>query len=90
MKRRTAEVFSCPACGADVPVNAKACPECGSDEETGWSEETEYDGLDLPTNDDEDDEMNGDRPRATPWEWAVIAAAVLLLIVIVVFRRGTL
>jgi len=25
-----------------------ACPECGSDENTGWSEETLYDGLNLP------------------------------------------
>ena len=25
-----------------------SCPECGSDEKTGWSEDTMYDGLDLP------------------------------------------
>ena len=29
-------------------VDALACPECGSDAETGWSEDTLYDGLDLP------------------------------------------
>ena len=39
---------TCPNCGAEVPRNAKACPECGSDEQTGWSEETHVDGLDLP------------------------------------------
>ena len=39
---------SCPNCGASVPPNAKACPECGSDEETGWSDATETDGLDIP------------------------------------------
>ncbi|MEM9378847.1 MAG: zinc ribbon domain-containing protein [Planctomycetota bacterium] len=40
--------FTCPVCGADVPVGARACRECGSDETTGWSEATQYDDLDLP------------------------------------------
>jgi hypothetical protein len=35
--------FTCPHCGAQVPSNATACPECGSDEETGWSENADYD-----------------------------------------------
>jgi hypothetical protein len=42
------ETFPCPNCGADVPPRARVCPECGSDDETGWSEDTLYDGLDLP------------------------------------------
>ena len=40
--------FICPNCGAEVPIKALSCPECGSDEKTGWSEDTMYDGLDLP------------------------------------------
>lgn len=40
--------FDCPNCGAEVPVNAKACPECGSDEKTGWNEEgAVYDGTGI-------------------------------------------
>ncbi len=42
------DYFVCPNCGAEVPLKAKACQECGSDENTGWSEDTMYDGLDLP------------------------------------------
>ena len=38
------DYFICPVCGADVPTDALACPECGSDEDTGWSEDTAYDG----------------------------------------------
>ena len=38
----------CPNCGAEVPPKAKACPECGADEATGWSEEAQASGLDLP------------------------------------------
>ena len=42
------DYFYCPNCGAEVPIKAKSCPDCGSDEKTGWSEDTMYDGLDLP------------------------------------------
>ncbi len=42
------DYFICPNCGAEVPIKALSCPECGSDEKTGWSEDTMYDGLDLP------------------------------------------
>ena len=40
--------INCPNCGTEVEEQATACPECGSDERTGWSENTLYDGLDLP------------------------------------------
>jgi len=42
------DYFICPNCGAEVSMKALACPECGSDEDTGWSEDTMYDGMDLP------------------------------------------
>ena len=42
------DYFVCPNCGAEVSLKALSCPECGSDEKTGWSEDTMYDGLDLP------------------------------------------
>jgi hypothetical protein len=41
------DYFICPHCGAEVDIGAVVCPECGSDDETGWSEDTAYDGLDL-------------------------------------------
>lgn len=50
--------FPCPVCGERVPAGAAACRECGSDESTGWSEDTLYDGLDLP------DPGYGDEPPA--------------------------
>jgi hypothetical protein len=42
------DYFNCPNCEAEVPIKALSCPECGSDEKTGWSEDTMYDGLDIP------------------------------------------
>ncbi|MCR4290360.1 MAG: zinc ribbon domain-containing protein [Candidatus Scalindua sp.] len=48
------DFFDCPNCGAEVPIKAKSCPDCGSDEKTGWSEDTMYDGLDLPALEESD------------------------------------
>ncbi len=48
--------FTCPVCGEEVPLNAKACPECGACEKSGWSGAP--DGLDLPG---EDDDFNYDK-----------------------------
>ena len=74
----------CPNCGANVPRDAKACPECGSDEQTGWSEETHVDGIDLPDdNFDYDDfvkrEFEGKTPvpRGMHWFWWLVAVIIL-------------
>jgi hypothetical protein len=86
---------NCPNCGADVPRNAKACPACGADENTGWSDETHIDGLDLP-----DEPFNYDDfvsrefgpksllPRGITWFWWIVALilAVIFVAVLVRFR----
>jgi hypothetical protein len=46
------DTFSCPHCGAMIPLDSKSCLGCGSDDRTGWSPNTMYDGLDLPGWDD--------------------------------------
>ncbi len=82
----------CPNCGGEVPPGARACPHCGSDEQTGWSEEAETGGLDLPEEKfDYDDfvkrEFGGGTPgpRGVRWWWwliAVVLLAAFLLFVI--------
>ena len=85
----------CPNCGAAVPRNARACPECGSDENTGWSEATNYDGLDLPDDSfDYDDfvknELGEGRspspPRGLHWAWWLVAIALLAAIALALLR----
>lgn len=83
----------CPNCGAEVPLNAKACPECGSDEQTGWSEEARYDGLDLPDDEFEYDDFvkqefggKGSAPRGVHWIWWVVA--IVLTVGLVLFWWG--
>jgi uncharacterized membrane protein YvbJ len=80
----------CPNCGASVPRNAKACPECGSDEQTGWSDEAESTGIDLPDDSfDYDDFVKKEFgakspvPHGIKWYWWVIA--VLLLVAFLFF-----
>ncbi|MEM1027982.1 MAG: zinc ribbon domain-containing protein [Planctomycetota bacterium] len=78
MAKRHPVTFNCPNCGAKVRSGALACLECGSDHETGWSDDTMYDGLDLPS---EDDDWNAFEPEpVSPKRAIVILTAVLLLI----------
>jgi hypothetical protein len=86
--------MDCPNCGAPVPPKAKACPECGSDDETGWSEKAETDGLDLP-----DEEFNYDdfvsrefgknepKPRGISWLWWVVGIVLVLAILALMFFK---
>ena len=37
--------MTCPHCGAEVSVEARACNECGSDGSTGWAEHADHHGL---------------------------------------------
>ena len=72
------EYFICPHCEAEVPLDAPACPECGSDEKTGWSENTVYDGLDLY---DEEDVRTGHSVTSRPWaKYLLIGLAAVTLL----------
>lgn len=83
---------TCPVCGAEVPVGARACPECGSDERTGWSERARLDGLGLPEEEFDHDrfvrEEFGGEPKRTPLGWFWWAVAVVVLVVFVLYFVG--
>lgn len=86
--RRSRDCFTCPHCGADVPVGAPACRECGSDAETGWSEDADVWSADIPTGYDEEDEFDYEGfvarefggPRSV-YGWKKIAAIVIAIAV---------
>ena len=69
--------FVCPVCGTDVDVNAVVCPECGSDDETGWSEDTAYDGLYL-YDDDEYESLPRRSAKSRPWIRYLISLIIIL------------
>ncbi len=64
------EVFTCPHCGADVPIRAIACRVCGSDRETGWAEGAKSTAL-LPD--------TGDRAEYRPAQRRFMAAIAIFL-----------
>ena len=77
-----------------MPAGAPACPECGSDEQTGWSEAAQTEGLDLP-----EDSFNYDEytkrefgsgspvPRGIHWFWWLVAVALLAALALFFLRR---
>ncbi len=92
MAEHARETWNCPNCGADVPVGRPACPECGSDAETGWSEDTIHDGLDLP--DEAFGETEADRPeddgtpsKASQIVWGLTTLVVALLMALWVVSK---
>ena len=86
--------FVCPVCGEEVAADALACPGCGSDDRTGWSAETEYDGVDLSEPDEKPaenvvwrDSAEG-RPAAGIPAWMLVTAALLLALFVLLALAG--
>ena len=84
----------CPNCGAPLHAGARVCPECGSDEQTGWSEAAEHDGLGLPEESFDYDEFvqrefesKSPKPRGVHWFWWVIAAVLVVILLAFWFGR---
>ena len=87
----------CPICGEFVPRGLVACPACGSCAKSGWKEEANDDGLDLPDAPEDFDyddfvarEFGGrlksrHLPR-NPWWW--VALALLIIFVVTGFVTG--
>jgi len=65
----------CPNCGAEVPLRARACPECGADEQTGWSEDEEFDYDEFVK--EEFGPKDRIRPTGVSWIWWVTALILL-------------
>ncbi len=82
------DAFICPICGEDVPANAAACPHCGSDENTGWSDQTIYDGTGIEDPDDFDyeeflaRERDGKTRSPAGRRWGGWLPLVILLVLI--------
>jgi len=69
----------CPVCGEYVEAKATACPGCGSCPRSGWSEETDYDGLDLP------EEGADPRPAGKPSAAGSLGATLLAIVLVGLF-----
>jgi hypothetical protein len=96
-RRGNRDYFVCPQCGADVPADAAACPECGADADTGWSEDGDTWGADIPTGYGKDEDFDYDEfveqefpQEANPpigrvvkkWAWRILVAIVCLALLL--------
>ena len=73
----------CPNCGEEIKKRAKVCPHCGADEETGWSDGTYLDGIDLPGDSDYEEIRRNEFDPAWPASrfnrrWVIITAVIIL------------
>lgn len=73
--------FTCPHCGADVPVKALACPECGSDEETGWSEEAKYIHL-LPDHEPAEEPRSASSRQLQSYGMGAVAVVMIISVLL--------
>ena len=84
MSKARNDWFTCPVCGEQVHVDAPACPSCGADDQTGWSEDAQYDDLDLP------DGYREDLPEPTKGQNITIIVALLIMGLIMLLFIGSL
>jgi uncharacterized membrane protein YvbJ len=72
----------CPHCGEQIKKDSKACPYCGSDEQTGWSDQTYMDDIDLGDDIDYDDLVQKEFPKSSiaskKNSWIAIVGAIVL------------
>ncbi|GBU22101.1 hypothetical protein R80B4_02006 [Fibrobacteres bacterium R8-0-B4] len=89
MGKEKESYFVCPNCGAELPTNAKVCPNCGSDDNTGWSENTYLDGIDLPFDEDDYEEVRerelGGGHKGFRINWMAIVGVAVAAAMMMVF-----
>ena len=80
---KSADTIPCPHCGEQIKKNARACPFCGSDEQTGWSDRTYLDTIDLEDEVDYDELVRNEFPEESKApkkiSWIAVAGAVVML-----------
>ncbi|MCU0609175.1 MAG: zinc ribbon domain-containing protein [Chitinispirillaceae bacterium] len=86
----TKEMVPCPHCGEDIRKDASACPHCGSDDQTGWSEKTYLDGIELPDDIDYEELRENEFDELKPASGKSFRIAVVAAVVLAVFLLGIL
>lgn len=85
----------CPYCGEMIKKRAKACPHCGSDEQTGWSDDTYLDGIDIGNDFDYDEvarkEFSTKSYSGNRWKsWKVLTGILVLVLFLLFVLRSLL
>jgi len=78
-----ADFVLCPHCGEEIRRDALACRHCGSDDSTGWSHATDYDGVDLPEEGDYEEGLEREgfrKPKTGGRNWLMAAVSLVLML----------
>ena len=83
-RKQPPKSFNCPVCGEEVPAGSKSCPECGACEKSGWSGNTDEDGLGLDDDEFDYDKFVGEEfgngaPKTNRQRWWAIVALILFI-----------
>ncbi len=89
------ELVPCPHCGEMIKKTARACSHCGSDEQTGWSDATYLDGIDIGDDFDYEEMVSkefSDNHYPKGWfkSWKTITGILLLLLFLIAVVRYSL
>lgn len=90
----------CPVCGDFVPKGLVSCPSCGSCAKSGWNEDADYDGLDLPDAPEDFDyddfverEFGGRKKSAhlgkngSLWWWVAVVLIIIAVVSLILTGR---
>jgi len=90
-RKKLEENFDCPVCGAEVPAGSKSCPECGACEKSGWSGNTDEDGLGLPDDEFDYEKFLGEEfghgapKKGMKRVWPIVALVLLVMLIVSLF-----
>ncbi len=102
-RKRGDDYFTCPNCGAKVPVGAKFCRKCGASDDSGWGEDDFSQSEEWVAGYGPDDDFDYDEfvrrefPEQSPvdakyrrrrWTTAVLVAIVIAAFLAFVLFRG--
>lgn len=87
---RAKKIIPCPACGKDIPAQAKACHHCGACEKSGWNADSS-DGLDLPEEDFDYEKFTQEefgQPRRRQGKERLVWVTALILLIVMAVLTG--
>ena len=93
MPLKKKDTIPCPYCGEMIERDAKSCSFCGSDEQTGWSDQTYLDGIDIDESFDYEQQLSEDFPKSNSksvwWKSKSLIIGIVSIVAFILFSLRT-